>query len=115
MKKIDLKSFVTVKEFSIQHEDGEIETKGMEFKYSDIICQLLDFPPEGGFTPLEMKVRYDIIDLIDTAVKGNKKSVTLEDGQFEKVYGLITGHSFPFMDKGFIEMMEYLKKVKQVD
>lgn len=111
MRKVNLKEFKTQDELITETDDQGHVTKRerLTLKYANLIKQVLNTAPQGGFSPIEIKVRHDIITLIDNAVTEGQDYVVMDDAQLDRIVELTKSHSFAFLDIGFVDFLESLE------
>lgn len=87
------------------NEDGSKTNLG----YANLAMVGLNTPPQGGWTPTEMRERINVLAKLDAPL-GTK--IKLEDAEFNLVVAC-SNVKWQFMHKDVVAFIDYLEKLKE--
>jgi len=99
-----MKTFIN-KSTLIKNEEGLI------LGYVDLVKVGLNKPPQGGWTPDEMRMCIKILDKLDNIELDSP--VELEDAEYLSIFRTCSGLRWPFMHKNVVEFDDYLKQLSK--
>ena len=96
---------------NVQLKTFEIEVTGgdpVKVEYKTLMKGALNSIPEGGLAPSDMRDRIKLMDKLEEATG----TVNLTQEEVDVIYGLAKDQRFGIIDKGFVDYMEDLEKMK---
>lgn len=102
-----MKTFVNK---STEMSEGQGDVK-RQLGFLDLVRIGLNNPPQGGWTPGEMRTRFKLEDKI--ADIKLEESVDLEDAEFENIYTICKGIKWSAMHRDIVAFDDYLEELKK--
>ena len=96
---------------NVQLKTFEVEVPGgdpVKIEYKTLRKGALNSVPEGGLAPADMRDRIKLMDKLEEATG----TVNLTQEEVDIIYGLAKDQRFSIVDKGFVDYMEDLEKIK---